>query len=118
MNQIKQSKHSRARVTLRGRYMLEDGREFACRTTEISVEDIAIVGAISGKIGERIVAYIDELGRVEGTIVQHFGECFMIEPRASAIKREWLHMAIGRLAKQHQGRAARRGPDLEAIAAA
>ena len=119
MDRVKQSNHPRARraqLTLRGRYMLEDGRECACRTAEISVEDIAIVGAIGGRIGERVVAYLDELGRVEGTIVGNFGECFTIKSSASPIKREWLDLTIGRLVRQRAGRAVGRGS--EAIAAA
>jgi len=121
MNQVKQSNHrrdQRAQVTLRGRYMLEDGRECACRTAEISVEDIAIVGAIGGKIGERVVAYLDELGRVEGTIIQNFNECFMMKPSVSPIKRERLDLAIGRLAKQRAARSISRGSDQQAIAVA
>jgi len=121
MDEVKQSRqcfHRGAQVTLRGRYMLQDGREFACRTVDISAEAIAILGATRGEIGERVVAYLDELGRIEGTIVRHFGECFTIEPQVSAIKREWLNFAIGRLVKEHGTRAARRGFAQEVDAAA
>jgi hypothetical protein len=105
---FKQSEHrrdQRVKVTLRGRYMLADGREFPCRTVDISAGGVAIVGAIKGRIGERVVVYLDRVGRVEGTIVRHFDGCFAIALRASALKREALTSEIARLIKEQTGRA-------------
>jgi hypothetical protein len=106
----------RAQVTIRGRYMLQDGREYDCRTVDVSAGGMAIVGAIKGRIGERVVVYLEELGRVEGAIVRHFAGCFAIELQASPLKREWLNLAIGRIVKQQAARAARNRPNAEAEA--
>jgi PilZ domain len=96
-------RHQRAKVRLRGRYMLADRREYACQAIEISAGGIAILGAIKGEIGERVVAYFDRIGRVEGMIVRHFDKCFVIELSASALKRERLDLRIGWLVRREAG---------------
>jgi PilZ domain len=93
-------------MTLRGRYMLADGREYECRTVDISAGGIAILGVIKGKIGERVVVYLDEVGRVEGRIVRHFGGCFAIELSVTELKRDWLNLQISRLLKRRSERSA------------
>jgi hypothetical protein len=100
----------RVRVTLRGRYMLSDRREYPCRTIDISAGGIAIVGSVRGKIGECVVVYLDRVGRVEGTIVRHFGGGFALALHASSLKRDWLNLEIGKLIKQQTGRAPRQSP--------
>jgi hypothetical protein len=96
--------------------MLQDGREYDCRTVDVSAGGMAIVGAMKRKIGERVLVYLDELGRVEGTIVRHFGGCFAIELQTAPLKREWLNPAVGRLAKEQVARAARNRPKTHAEA--
>jgi PilZ domain len=96
-------RHQRAKVRLRGRYMLADRREYACQSIDISAGGIAILGAIKGEIGERVVAYFDRIGRVEGMVVRHFDKCFVIELSASALKRERLDLRIGWLVKREAG---------------
>ncbi|HYC25292.1 MAG TPA: PilZ domain-containing protein, partial [Roseiarcus sp.] len=96
-------RHQRAKVTLRGRYMLADRREYVCQSIDISAGGIAILGAIKGGIGERIVAYFDKIGRVEGMVVRHFDKCFVIELSASALKRERLDLRIGWIVKREAG---------------
>jgi hypothetical protein len=95
----------RVKVTLRGRYMLADGREYPCRTVDISAGGVAIVGTIKGKIGERVIVYLDRVGRIEGNIVRHFDGCFAITLRASPLKRQALAAEIARLIKEQTGRA-------------
>jgi len=92
-------------MTLRGRYMLADGREFECRTVDISAGGVAILGVIKGKIGERVIVYLDEVGRVEGRIVRHFAGCFAIELSVTDLKRDWLNLQISRLLKRRSERA-------------
>jgi hypothetical protein len=96
-------RHQRAKVTLRGRYMLADRREYVCQSIDISAGGIAILGAIKGGIGERVVAYFDKIGRVEGMVVRHFDKCFVIELSASALKRERLDLRIGWIVKREAG---------------
>jgi hypothetical protein len=103
--QAEHRRDQRLKVTLRGRYMLADGREYPCRTVDISAGGVAIVGAIRGKIGERVIVYLDRVGRIEGTIVRHFDGCFAIALRASPLKRQALAAEIARLVKEQTGRA-------------
>jgi len=79
--------------------MLSDRREHDCQTVDISSSGVAVVGPAKGAIGERVVAYFDRIGRVEGMVVRHFGECFAVEMRASALRRDRLDLQIEALVK-------------------
>jgi PilZ domain len=96
-------RHQRADVALSGRYMLADRHEYPCQTINISAGGVAILGAIKGVIGERVVAYFDRIGRVEGMVVRHFGKCFAVALSASALKREKLDLRIAWLVKRQAG---------------
>ena len=58
----------RLALQLNGRYMLPNKQEYTCRTQYISVRSLTIIGDGQGKPGERIIAYIDVIGRLEGVI--------------------------------------------------
>jgi hypothetical protein len=57
-------------LKLHGRFMLSDGGEFPCQTSNVSATGIAIQADVVADVGERVVAYLDELGRVEGVAVR------------------------------------------------
>jgi len=88
-------RHQRFNLKLPGRYMLSDGAEFGCETIDVSPGGIAIRGARSGRLRERVVAYIDGLGRVEGTIAR-------LEVHAPSSKQERLAAKIGWLLKRER----------------
>ena len=83
-------RHQRVKVVLPGRYMLEDRREYPCQTIDISPGGVAFAGVAKGGIGERVIAYLNQIGRVEGTIARHFGQGFAIQMKLPVIKREKL----------------------------
>jgi PilZ domain len=83
-------RHQRVKVVLPGRYMLEDRREYPCQTIDISPGGVAFAGAAKGGVGERVVAYLNQIGRVEGTVSRHFDEGFAIQMKLPVIKREKL----------------------------
>jgi len=93
-NRPERRRHERAKIALGGRYMLTDRHEYDCQTVDISSSGVAVLGPIKGAIGERVVAYFDRIGRVEGMIVRHFGACFAVEMRASSLRRERLDLEI------------------------
>ena len=66
----------RVRVNLLGRYMLADRREYPCQVQDMSPGGMALVAPVAGKAGERVVAYVDHLGRLEGTIVRVYPNGF------------------------------------------
>ena len=45
-------------------------------------------------IGERIVAYINEIGRIEGTVARHFDTCFAVKLQTPIRKREKIAAKI------------------------
>ena len=63
--------------------MLSDGSEFRCRTIDVSATGVAIEAYVVAKLGERVVAYLDELGRIEGLVVRRGEDWFAIEARTS-----------------------------------
>ena len=85
---MERRRHTRIDVKLLGRYMLADRREFPCQTVNMSPGGLAIDAPVRGDIGERVVVYLDQLGRVEGRIVRHTDHGFAIQMTMPLSKRE------------------------------
>jgi hypothetical protein len=83
-------RHQRVKVVLPGRYMLEDRREYPCQTIDISPGGVAFAAEIKGGVGERVIAYLSQIGRVEGTISRHLDQGFAIQMKLPVIMREKL----------------------------
>ncbi|MDB5472755.1 MAG: PilZ protein [Devosia sp.] len=82
------AKFQRVRVSVLGRYMLADRREFPCQVLEMSPGDALVVAPVAGVLGEKIIAYIDHVGRIEGTIVRQAEGGFLMDIAASPRKRD------------------------------
>jgi hypothetical protein len=80
----------RVRVNLLGRYMLLDRREFPCQVVDMSPGSMALVAPVAGKVGERVIAYIDHVGRLEGKIARVYQNGFATTIAATARKRDKL----------------------------
>jgi hypothetical protein len=87
---MERRRHQRVDVQLMGRYMLETRREYPCQTVNISPGGLALLAPVPGNLGERVVIYLDQLGRVEGTVVRHFQNGFAITFSATVRKRDKL----------------------------
>ena len=96
-----QRRHQRVKVSLLGRYMLSDRREYPCQTLDMSPGGVALVAPVSGQPGDRVVAYLDHLGRIEGTITRVFDNGFALGISASARKRDKLAAQLTWLASRH-----------------
>jgi len=83
-------RHARVKLALLGRYMLEDRREFPCQTIDVSAGGLALTAPVVGALGERVVAYFDALGRIEGIIVRHYEHGFAMTANLTAAKRDKL----------------------------
>ena len=90
-------REDRVKLILPGRYLDRDGHEYPCSTIDISSGGVAVRGLASEHLGERVVIYIEEIGRIEGLVVRLFGECFAVTVQAPPIKRERLAEKIARL---------------------
>ena len=91
----------RVELTLPGRYMLSDRVEYPCWTIDVSPSGIACRSLGNGLIGERVVAYIDRIGRIEGMIARQFDNCFAVRIQARPTKRQKLGKTIDWVIKHH-----------------
>jgi hypothetical protein len=91
----------RVRVNLLGRYMLADRREFPCQVVNMSPGGMALITPVAGAPGERVIAYVDHLGRLEGHIARTFQNGFAMTIGASARKRDKLAAQLTWLANRH-----------------
>lgn len=90
----------RVKVSVLGRYMLADRREFPCQVLDMSPGDAVVVAPVSGNVGEKVIAYLDHLGRVEGTIVEAVDGGFVMDIAASPRKRDKMAAQLTWLANK------------------
>src|ERR1700760_1126041 len=77
-------------VNLPARYMLSNKRtlrgarcEFACRIVNVSLDAMALAAPVPGPIGERVILYSEQLGRLHGMIIRLMTNGFVISIAAS-----------------------------------
>lgn len=83
-------RHVRVAVSLTARCMFEDRREVFCRILDMSIGGAAIEAPTQGAMRERVVAYVDEIGRIEGRIVRRFAGGFALTWDVSEARRDKL----------------------------
>jgi hypothetical protein len=81
-------RHRRVAVTVFGRFMRENKEEYPCQVINMSAGGMALLAPVTPNEGERIVAYLDNLGRIEGIVVRSFEGGFAARILASLYKRE------------------------------
>src|SRR6202162_3533676 len=91
----------RVRVDLLGRYMLPDRREFPRQVMNMSPGGMALIAPVAGQPGERVIAYVDHLGRLEGHIARVFQNGFAMTIAATTRKRDKLAAQLTWLANRH-----------------
>ena len=91
----------RVRVNLLGRYMLSDRNEYPCQVANMSPGGMAVIAPVSGQEGERVIAYIDHLGRLEGKIARLYQNGFAMTVAATPRKRDKLAAQLTWLANRH-----------------
>ena len=90
----------RVKVNLLGRYMLADRREFPCQVINMSPGGMALIAPVGGAQGERVIAYVDHLGRLEGKVARIFQNGFAMTIGATARKRDKLAAQLTWLANR------------------
>src|SRR5260370_28625312 len=93
-------RHQRVRVNLLGRYMLADRREFPCQVVNMSPGGMALMAPVVGQPGERVIAYVDHLGRLEGVIARLIDNGFAMTIAATVRKRDKLAAQLTWLANR------------------
>src|SRR5258705_11046505 len=90
----------RVKVHLLGRYMLPDRREFPCQIINLSPGGLALLAAGIGNVGDRVIAYFDIIGRVEGKTTRIIDNGFAMSVGATARKRDKLAAQLPWLANR------------------
>jgi PilZ domain-containing protein len=93
-------RHKRLGVTLLGRFMRANKQEYPCRLIDASAGGAAIVSPVEVEVGERVVAYFDHLGGIEGPVVRGFEGGFAFRIEATHHKREKLAAQLTWLANR------------------
>src|SRR6202451_2818264 len=91
----------RVKVHLLGRYMLPDRREFPCQIINMSPGGLALLAPGIGNVGDRVIAYLDHIGRVEGRITRIIDNGFAMTVEATLRKRDKLAAQLTWLANRN-----------------
>ncbi len=94
-------RNQRVRVAVLGRYMLESRQEFPCQTIDMSPGGVAMIAPVKGALRERVICYIDQIGRIEGTIARHIDNGFALSLSVPLAKREKLADQLTWLGNRH-----------------
>ena len=90
----------RVRVNLLGRYMLADRREYPCQVANMSPGGMALIAPVLGSPAERVIAYVDHVGRLEGLVARRFENGFAMTIAATTRKRDKLAAQLTWLANR------------------
>src|SRR5258708_10484491 len=93
-------RHQRVRVNLLGRFMLTDRQEYPCQVINMSPGGMALISSVAGTVGERVIAYVDHVGRLEGVIARHIANGFAMTIAATPRKRDKLAAQLTWLANR------------------
>lgn len=93
-------RHQRVRVNLLGRYMLADRTEYPCQVVNMSPGGMALIAPVCGNVGDRVIAYVDHLGRLEGKIARMLQNGFAMTIAATPRKRDKLAAQLTWLANR------------------
>ncbi|KNY16815.1 pilus assembly protein PilZ [Shinella sp. SUS2] len=100
--QPEQRSFQRVSVTLPGRLMLPNHDEYECTVLDMSPGDANFICAARPRMGERIIAYVDHLGRIEGSVAALNDNGFAILLTATDRKREKLAAQLTWIANKHE----------------
>ena len=92
----------RVRVKIYGRFMLEDRSEHSCQVIDMSPGNVSLRADRIGQPGEKIIAYIDHIGRVEGVVTRTLQDGFAMTVIASDRKKDKLAAQLTWLANKHE----------------
>ncbi len=91
----------RVKINVLGRFMLSNRTEYPCQVVDMSPGGAALMTPVSGTMGEKVIAYLDHIGRIEGEITRVFDGGFAMTVNASARKRDKLASQLTWLANRH-----------------
>jgi len=92
----------RVSVNLTGRLMLANHDEYDCTAVDMSPGDVVFTCDARPRAGERIIAYVDHVGRLEGNVSKLADNVFVIQINATDRKREKLAAQLTWIANKHE----------------
>lgn len=95
-------RHNRVPVVLLGRFMRTSKHEYPCKLIDISVGGCALMAPVELELGEKIIAYFDQLGGLEGNVVRGFAGGFAVQFTMTAHKREKLASILMFMLNKHE----------------
>lgn len=88
-------RHKRLDMNLTVRFLLHDGSEHSGQVTNISIGGMSIKSSAKPAAGSIIIAYVQDLGRLEGLVARTDGDTFAVRLTLSALRREKLEERLG-----------------------
>jgi hypothetical protein len=97
-----QRSFQRVSVNVSGRLMLASHEEFPCSVVDMSPGDVHFACIGRPRAAERVIAYLDHIGRLEGTVVAVSDQGFTMTINATDRKREKLAAQLTWIANKHE----------------
>lgn len=94
--------YQRVKVMLHGRLMLSDRSEHPCRVIDMSPGSAFLATDAAGRLGERVIAYVDHIGRIEGVVARVRDDGFALELNTTPRKKAKLAAQLTWLANKHE----------------
>lgn len=95
-------RHRRVPLSLLGRFMRANKLEYPCKLNDISVGGASLMSPVVLSPNERVVAYFDHIGGIEGTVARLFDGGFAMQFVATPHKREKLAAQLTWLINRHE----------------
>lgn len=86
--QPEQRLHRRVQIELGVRFLLASGAEHTGSVLDISAGGVLIAARATPKVGDRVIVYVDEIGRLEGNVVRATEGAFALVLTVPQVKRE------------------------------
>jgi hypothetical protein len=81
-------RHKRVEMHCLGRFMRTDKAEYPCKLVDVSVGGAALHSPQAVSLGEHVIAYFDEIGRIDGPVVRLIDGGFAMQIQATQHRRE------------------------------
>ncbi len=92
----------RVPVNLLGRFMLPNRQEYPCQVVDMSPGGARVVAPVTGKPGDKVILYVDHVGRLEGIISGVHPDGFGIYIDATPRKQDRLAAQLTWLTNQSE----------------
>lgn len=99
---VERRNFQRVRVKIYGRFMREDRSEYPCQVIDMSPGNVALRTDEIAIPGEKIIAYLDHVGRIEGVVTRPMPDGFAMTVIASERKKDKLAAQLTWLANKHE----------------